>query len=76
MAEQADARDLKSLGRNIIRVQFPSVAPMIFRMRDKMWNKILSFIDLSSVEYLIIFAVLSIYAVCTIIMTYDDERDK
>ena len=27
VAEQADARDLKSLDRNIIRVQIPSVAP-------------------------------------------------
>ena len=30
VAEQADARDLKSLDRKVIRVQFPSRAPSLF----------------------------------------------
>ena len=31
VAELADARDLKSLGSNVVRVRFPSTAPFLYR---------------------------------------------
>ena len=39
VAELADARDLKSLGGDVVRVRFPSVAPYILKYSKDFINK-------------------------------------